>query len=139
MRLWWAAAVVAWVVVTLVVLRTALTFGRAGELADARLAEWPSRAFADARTPVLTAIAMGLLVAAVVLGVAAAFLPRGARWARVTAMLLAVLIAAGSEVLAWMPTTGALLAIDVVVLLACIAVVMLLNPRQVRRRLGVEP
>jgi hypothetical protein len=131
-----AAAFVAWTVLALVVLRTVLAFVRADELLDARSEEWPSREFVEQRMPLLTAVALGVLAAAVALALAAVFLPRGARWARIVAMLFALLVVAGSEVLVWTPTIGPLLIIDVVVTLLCIAVVMLLNPRQVRRRFG---
>jgi hypothetical protein len=126
-----AAALTAWVVVVLVVLRTVLAFTRADELLDARSEEW-----VEDRTPLLTAVALGMLAAAAVLGLAAAFLPRGARWARVVAMLFALVVVAGAEVLAWTPTIGPLLVIDVALMVLCIAVVMLLNPDQVRRRFG---
>jgi hypothetical protein len=116
-----------------VVLRTVLTFARADDLLAARLEEWPS---AEDRTPLLTAVALGVLAAAVVLALAAAFLPRGARWSRIVARLFAVLVLAGGEVLVWTPTIRPLLLIDVVVLLLCIALLMLLNPREVRRRFG---
>lgn len=130
-----AAALTAWVVVVLVVLRTVLVFTRADDLLDARSEEW-SGEWAEDRTPLLTGVALGMLAAAAVLGLAAVFLPRGARWARVVAMLFAVVVVAGAEVLAWTPTLGPLLLIDVALMVLCIAVVMLLNPDQVRRRFG---
>lgn len=134
-----AAASTAWVVLALEVLRMTLTFVRADDLLYARTEEWPSREFVEERTQLLTAISLGVLAAAVVLALVAVFLPRGARWARIVAVLFALLVVAGSEVLAWTPTIGPLLIIDVVVMLLCIAVVMLLNPDQVRRRFGIGP
>ena len=84
----------------------------------------------------LTAVALGVLAAAAVLAFAAVFLPRGPRWAKVVAVLFALLVVGGTELLAWTPTIRPLLVIDVLLLVLGTAVVMLLNPERVRRRYG---
>ncbi|MFC0114043.1 hypothetical protein ACFFRB_48500 [Kibdelosporangium aridum subsp. largum] len=72
---------------------------RAEDLLDARDEEWTSRQLAEQRTPLLTWVVLGGLVAVVVLALGAVFLPRGAWWARIVAMVFALLVVAGSELL----------------------------------------
>lgn len=127
------AVLAVWAVLALLVLRVILTFVFADDLLDAWIdsnstARAYSRALAEQSAPKYSAVAIGVLVIGGVLAAAAVGLGKAARWARVTAIVFAVLTVLGVVVSLIAPSIAVLLVLNIVVgLLAVAAVVLLLS------------
>lgn len=125
------ATIAVWAILALLVLRVILTVAMNDELVDAyvdgneSLKSLP-REFAVDAAPRYTAVAIVVLVLGTVLALAAANLGKAARWARVVAIVFAVLCVLGAVVSVIAPTIPLLLVINVVVGLLSAAVIVLL-------------
>lgn len=125
------ATLAVWAMLALLVLRAVLTVVFADELVDAYVDDNETlkalpREFAVDAAPRYTAVAIGVLVIGAVLAFAAANLGKGARWARVVAIVFASLGLLGVVVSLIAPTILVLLVINIVVGLLSVAVIVLL-------------
>ena len=125
------ATTVVWAVLGLLVLRVILTFVFADDLVDAWIgdnatAKAMPRELAEAGAPKYTGVAIGVLVIGAVLALAAVNLGKGARWARVVAIVFAALSIVGVVVSLIAPSIAVLIVLNIVVGLLSVATIVLL-------------
>jgi hypothetical protein len=125
------ATMAVWAVLGLLVLRVILTFVFADELLDAWIednatARAMSREFAEDGAPKYSAVAIGVLVIGAVLALAAVNLGKGARWARVVAIVFAALTVVGVVVSLIAPSIVVLVVLNIVVGVLALATIWLL-------------
>lgn len=136
------AALAAWAILVLVVLRVILTLALSDDLLDAWIESDTSsqglpREVAEERAPAYVPIALGVLVVGVVLAAAvAAFLSKGARWARIVSIVFASLTLVGAVLSLLAPTIAVLLVVHVLVGLLSLVVIVLLGTSEARRFLA---
>lgn len=129
------ATTAVWAVLGLLVLRVILTFAFADQLLDAWIddnatARALSRELAEASAPKYTGVAIGVLVIGAVLAFAAVNLGKGARWARVVAIVFAALSVIGVVVSLIAPSIVVLVVLNVVVGLLSLAIIWLLLQKE---------
>ncbi|OLF05915.1 hypothetical protein BLA60_34660 [Actinophytocola xinjiangensis] len=125
------ATFAAWALLGLLVLRVLLTFVFADQLLDAYIGDNSvlramSRDAVTEMAPAYSGVAIAVLVIGAILGFAAANLGKGAQWARIVAVIFAVLAALGAVVSLIAPSVPVLMIINVIVGLLAVAVVVLL-------------
>jgi hypothetical protein len=125
------AALAVWVLLGLVLLRVVLTVSFTDDLIDKFLeghqsAKGMPREFAEKLAPNYTGVAIVSLAFAVVLALSAVFLPKGAGWARIVAIVFASLSAIGVVLSLLAPTLIVLLLINLAVAAVSIAIIVLL-------------
>lgn len=122
------ATLAVWAMLALLVVRAILTFVFHDELVDAWVGDRAlPRELAEAGAPRYSAVAIIVLVVGAVLAFAALNLPKGARWARVVAIVFAALSLLGAVVSLIAPTIAILLVINILVGLLAVAVIVLLS------------
>jgi hypothetical protein len=122
------ATLAVWALLALLVLRAILTFAFHDALVDAWVGDRAlPRQLAEEGAPRYSAVAIGVLVIGAVLAFAAINLAKGARWARVVAIVFAALSLLGVVVSLIAPTIAVLLVINIVVGLLALAVIILLS------------
>lgn len=132
------ATLAVWAMLGLLVLRVILTFAFADDLVDAYLEDHPTwkqlpREYAEDAAPAYSAVAIGVLVVGAVLAFAALKLGKGARWARVVAVIFAALSLLGTVVSLIAPTIAVLLIINILVGLLAVAVIVLVFTGEANR------
>lgn len=128
------ATLAVWAMLALLVLRTILTFAFHDDLVDAWVGDRGlPRELAEEGAPRYSAVAIGVLVIGAVLAYAAINLGKGARWARVVAIVFAALSLLGVAVSLLAPTILVLLVINVLVGLLALAVIILLSTGETSR------
>lgn len=128
------ATLAVWAMLALLVLRTILTFVFHDDLVDAWVGDRAMpRQFAEEGAPRYSAVAIGVLVIGVILAFAAINLAKGARWARVVAIIFAALSLLGVAVSLLAPTIAVVLVINIVVGLLALAVIILLSTGETSR------
>ncbi|MGB3437342.1 MAG: hypothetical protein WBA97_01210 [Actinophytocola sp.] len=122
------ATLAVWALLALLVLRTILTFAFHDALVDAYVGDNAlPRELAEENAPRYSAVAIGVLIIGAVLAFAAINLAKGARWARVVAIVFAALSLLGVVVSLIAPTIAVLLIINILVGLLALAVIILLS------------
>lgn len=122
------ATLAVWAMLALLVLRAILTFAFHDDLVDAWVGDRAlPRELAEEGAPRYSAVAIGVLVVGAVLAFAAMNLAKGARWARVVAIVFAALSLLGVAVSLVAPTITVLLVVNIVVGLLALAVIILLS------------
>lgn len=129
------ATTAVWAVLGLLVLRTILTFVFADDLLDAWIdgnstAKALPRQLAENSAPKYSAVAIGVLVIGAVLAMAAINLAKGARWARVVAIVFAALTIVGVVVSLIAPSIAVLVVLNIVVGVLAIATIGLLVTKE---------
>jgi hypothetical protein len=123
------ASYAVWAILVLMVLRTILTFVFKDDLVDAwaedNASGLPSEVVADG-APNYAAVALVSLVLAAVLALAALNLPKGAKWARVVAIVFAVLSILGVAAAFVAPSLLVLQLVNIIAALLSLAVIILL-------------
>ena len=138
------AALAVWAVLGLLVLRVILTIAFTDDLVDAYIGDNETlnslpREFGEEAAPRYTAVAIGVLVIGAVLALAAANLGKGARWARVVAIVFASLSVLGVVVSLIAPTIPLLLVVNVLVGVLSAAVIVLLCTGDANRFFAKRP
>lgn len=130
------ASYAVWAILVLMLLRTILTLVFKDDLVDAwvddRSSTLPREVIADG-APNYVAVALISLALAVVLALAALNLPKAAKWARVVAIVFAVLSILGVVAAFVAPSLLVIQIINVIVGLLSIAVIVLLLTSESRR------
>lgn len=126
------ATLAVWAILGLVLLRLILTIAFSDDLVDKyiegnRTAQALPRELAEGMAPSYTGVVIVSLVITAVLAAAATFLPKGAGWARVVAIVFAVLSLIGVVLALVAPTLAVLLVINILVGVASVAVIVLLS------------
>jgi hypothetical protein len=125
------ATTAVWAVLGLLVLRAILTFVFADQLLDAWIGDNATarampRELAEEGAPKYAAVAIGVLVIGAVLALAAVNLSKGARWARVVAIVFAALTVIGVVVSLIAPSIAVLVVLNIVVGVLALATIWLL-------------
>ncbi len=132
------ATLAVWAMLGLLVLRVILTFAFSDDLIDAYIGDNESRMalpreLAEAAAPSYTGVAIGVLIVGAVLAFAALNLGKGARWARVVAVVFAALSLLGVVASLIVPTIAVLLVINILVGLLSVAVIVLVFSGEANR------
>jgi hypothetical protein len=128
------ATLAVWAILALLVLRAILTFAFSDDLLDAWVDRDDNsralpRELAEASAPAYSGVAIGVLVVGLLLAVVALNLRKAARWAQITAIVLAALSVLGAAASLVTPTLVVLLVINVATGVLAIAVIVLLVTR----------
>jgi hypothetical protein len=132
------ATLAVWALLGLLVLRVVLTLAFSDALLDAYIEDKETRKalpreLAEAAAPNYAGVAIGVLVVGAVLAFAALNLSKGARWARVVAVIFAALTLLGVVASVIVPTIAVLLIINILVGLLAVAVIVLVFSGEANR------